>query len=62
MRGYYSHEKSDGSLKRNEAFDKLTEMATRKYQEAEAFAPLPRLLGELALRTMEIGLNSFDDF
>ena len=62
VRGYYSHDESDRSLNRNDAFDQLTERATSKYHEAEAFAPVSRLLRDLALRTMEIGLNSFDDF
>ncbi len=61
VRGYYSGGQSAGALDRAEAVKRLTELATNKYHEAEAFAPLPRLLGDLALRTMELGLNSFDD-
>ena len=61
VRGYYSKDSSGQSLNRAEAFKKLMALATSKFHEAEAFGPLPRLLGDLALRTMELGLNSFDD-
>jgi hypothetical protein len=62
VRGYYSKEDSQQSLNRTEAFDRLTNLAESKYREAEEFRMLPQLLSDLALRTRELGLNSFDDF
>lgn len=62
VRGYYSREGVSASLDRAENAKKLMALAQAKYYEAEIFNPLPRLLGDLALRTMELGLNSFDDF
>jgi hypothetical protein len=62
IRGYYSSEESDRTLDRAEAFKRLVPLAEEKYHEAEAFSALPRLLDDLALRTMELGFNSFDDF
>jgi hypothetical protein len=62
VRGSYSGDKSSASIDLAAAVEKLTEVATSKYYEAEAFAVLPRLLSDLALRTMEIGLDGFDDF
>lgn len=62
VRGYYSGQGLVNPQERLEAYNRLTALADSKYKEAEAFAPLPRSLGDLALRTMELGLNSFGDF
>lgn len=62
IRGYYSKTTSGKSLNRTEAFDKLTNLAEKEYLEAEEVRKLPQLLGDLALRARELGLNSFDDF
>lgn len=61
VRGYYSSGEAGDVLDRAEAFKKLTALAKEKYDEAEDFRELPKLLSILALRTMELGLNSFDD-
>ncbi|MCH7810143.1 MAG: hypothetical protein IH863_06160 [Chloroflexi bacterium] len=62
VRGYYSSDQSRSAQDRKEVFERLTKVAAEKYAEAERFRELPRLLSDLALRTMEIGLNKFDDF
>ena len=67
VRGYYSEDGSraflDGTkADRAKACDELASRATTKYFEAEEFGRLPALLRDLALRSTELGLNSFDDF
>lgn len=61
IRGYYSKDGSRAFLDRTKACDELTSRATTKYSEAEQFRKLPPLLRDLALRSTELGLNSFND-
>jgi len=62
IRGYYSREGPGAFPDRTKAADELIRRANAKYLQAEEFGDLPRLLGDLALRTRERGLNTFDDF